>query len=477
MAEKPGSLGSILSKDRLKRVLGRPEPGRSMSAAKKTAILFAGLFALIALVAWLDPRPSLRHVKVGVLSGSPTGNYHAIVETFAAEVARRKGRLTNVPTAGSAENIQRLIAARESCDVHFALVQGGMAYPEGHGLELIGQLPKPESLIILGRNPERFRVPADLKGVRLGIGPVGSGTEQLMRRVLVELAGLNIVVATPPIDEQLDMLERGELDLGAMVISENAKLLADAVLRRNLDILAMPNADSLARRLPFARAGTIEAGQLDYVRQLPRVDKPVLQVDTLIVGNGCASTAVTQGMMAAAAGLLPTFVRHNKGEPNLSGLPMASVAQNFFKDDGPDLLGTYAPWAVNIMPLPTWLQIGVALSVLFSVMGLGHRFRLWRVDANRVKLESEIPELFGAGTTVHAIAEMPADPRHATPEARARIDGLMTRLSALAQRCRKHSLSVLVPMGEEMSYRYQETLISELIAALRLYRDRLPAEA
>jgi hypothetical protein len=295
-----------------------------------------------------------------------------------------------------------------------------------------------------------------------------------MRRVLVELAGLDIVVSTPPIDEQLDMLERGELELGAMVISEHAKLLSDAVLRRNLDILAMPNADSLARRLPFARPGTIAAGQLDYVRQLPHADKTVLQIDTLIVGNGCASTAVTQGLMAAATELLPTFVRHNKGEPNLSGLPMASVAHNFFKDDGADLLGTYAPWAVDIMPLPTWLQIGVAVSVLFSVMGMGHRFRLWRVDANRVRLESEIPALFGAGTTVGAIAEMAPDPRHATVEGRARIDELMARLNSLAERCRKHSLSVLVPMGEEMSYRYQETLISDLITALRLYRDRLP---
>ncbi len=465
----------MISKDRLKRVLGRPEQGGSLSPAAKTALFFAVVFVLAVLLAWLDPRPSLRHVKVGVLSGSPTGHYHAIVETFAAEVARRKGRLTHVPTAGSAENIQRLIAARTTCDLHFALVQGGMAYPEGHGLELIGRLPKPESLIILGRNPDRFRVPADLKGVRLGIGPVGSGTEQLMRRVLVELAGLDIIVSTQPIDAQLDMLERGELDLGALVISEDAKLLTDAVRRRNLDILAMPNTDSLARRLHFARPGTIEAGQLDYVRQLPRVDKTVLQVDTLIVGNGCASDGVTQGMMAAVTELLPTFVRHNKGEPNLTGLPMAGVAQNFFKDEGADLLGTYAPWAVDIMPLPTWLQIGVAISVLFSVMGMGHRFRLWRVDADRVKLESEIPELFGAGTTVGAIAEMPADPRHAAPEARARLDELMARLSSLADRCRKQSLSVLVPMGEEMSYRYQETLISDLVTALRLYRDRLSA--
>jgi hypothetical protein len=31
-------------------------------------------------------------------------------------------------------------------------------------------------------------------------------------------------------------------------------------------------------------------------------------------------------------------------------------------------------------------------------------------------------------------------------------------------------------MGEEMSYRYQETLISDLLNATRLYRDRLPSE-
>jgi hypothetical protein len=112
--------------------------------------------------------------------------------------------------------------------------------------------------------------------------------------------------------------------------------------------------------------------------------------------------------------------------------------------------------------------------VLFSAMAAGHRFRLWRVDADRVKMEREIPALFGPGITVGEIAAMPADARHASADARARLDDLMGRLAALAERCRRNSLSVLVPMGEEMSYRYQETLIHDLLQALRLYRDRLP---
>ena len=474
MPDKSNDPSDMATHERQKRVLGLPRHVGGLSPAVKTAILFSVLALFAAFVAWLDPRPSLRHVRVGVLSGSPTGNYFATVDRLAEEVARRKGRVANVSTAGSVENIGRLIDGMQKCDVHFAMVQDGVAHPDKHLLELVGRLPHPESLIVLGRDADRIRSPVDLNGLRLGIGPVGSGTEQMMRRVLVPLEGLDLVVSTQPIDQQLDMLERGELDLGAMVIDDGARLVVDAVKKRKLQILNIPEAASLARRLPFARVGTIEAGQIDYVRKLPAEDKQVLQVDALIVGNGCASNGTTQGFMTAVAEVFPTFVRHNKGQPNLTGLPMATVAQGFYDEEGPDMLGKYAPWAVDIMPLPLWIQLGVAFSVLFSGMAVLHRFRLWRVDANRVKIEREIPLLFGPGVTVGDISAMPPDPRHGTPEGRAKIDGLMVRLAELAERCRKHSLSVLVPMGEEMSYRYQETLIHDLLHALRLYRDRLP---
>ena len=124
------------------------------------------------------------------------------------------------------------------------------------------------------------------------------------------------------------------------------------------------------------------------------------------------------------------------------------------------------------MPLPTWIQLGVAFSVLFGSLAFWHRFRLWRLDARRVKIESEISALFGSGITVGEIGAM-VPPRHqGLPETRAQIDGLIERLVQLAERCRKHSLSVFVPMGQEMAYRYQETLISDLLHALRLYRER-----
>lgn len=445
-----------------------------LSPGAKTAIFFAVLALLVALVAWIDPRPSLRHVRVSMLSGSLSGNYHATVDRLGAEVARRGGRVRNIESAGSAENVQRLIDGAADCTVDVALVQDGVLFPPDHNLELLGRLPRPESLVVLGRGIESVHVPGDLNGLRIGIGPIGSGTEQMMRRLLVPLSGLDLRVLSQSFEAQLDMLEAGRLDLATMVIDDGAQLLADAVTKRGLTIVQLPDVASLAHRLPFVRIGTIEAGQIDYVRKLPRQDTEVLQVDTLIVGNGCASNGVTQGLLTAVSKAFPAFVRYNRDQGELGDVPLATVAENFIVNGGPDLLGRYAPWAVDIMPLPTWIQLGVGLSLLFSAMAVWHRFHLWRIDANRVKIERQIHALVAPGTPAGPIAGLHEAPRALVPGSRERVDELLSRLSTLAQRCRRHSLSVLVPMGEEMSYRYQEALIAELLEALRHYRDRLP---
>ena len=446
----------------------------SMSTGTKTALLFGALALIGVLVALYDPRPSLRHVRVAFLSGSPTGNYFATVDKLAAETSRRKGRIANVASAGSVENIERLVAARTTCDVQFALVQDGVDWPAAeHRLELIGRLPRPEALLVLGRDADRFKSLQDVQGLRLGIGPLGSGTENLARRVLAPLAELELKVSTQPIDRQLDMLERGELDLGAMVIDEDAQLVVDAMNRRKLQILNIPDASSLARRLGFARVGQIEAGRYDYVRKVPAENKQVLHVDTLIVGNGCASHSVTQGLMMAIAEVFPTFVRHNRDTANVTGVPLSKAARSYFTDEGPDLVGEYAPWIVDILPTATWVQLILGMSILFGAMAVWHRFRLWRLDVARVNIERDVDALFGPGITVGEIAEIPATDRHRTPEARAKLNELVERLQALSDRCRRHSLSLLVPMGHEMAYRYQETLISDLLFALRAFRERV----
>ncbi len=210
---------------------------------------------------------------------------------------------------------------------------------------------------------------------------------------------------------------------------------------------------SLAQRLPFARVGQIEAGRYDYVRKVPGENKQVLHIATLVVGNGCASQSVTQGLMTAIAEVFPTFVRFNREGANLTGVPLSRAARSYFDNQGPDLVGEYAPWIVDILPTATWVQLILGFSMLFGAMAVWHRFRLWRLDLARVNIEREIPTLFCPGITVDEITEMPATDRHRSPEARAKLNEIVERLAALSDRCRRHSLSMLVPMGHEMPYR------------------------
>ena len=171
-------------RERFQRVLGLPQRAFHASTGLKTALL-GGLLVLIGLlVFWANRAPTLSNLRVAILSGSVQGNYYAIVNTLAAEARQQQGQIDNLVSAGSVENIARLLAAQSSCTIHFALVQEGMDWPTGQALELIGRLSKAESLVFLGPDADRIRELIDLRDKRIGIGSIGSGTEHVVRQVL-----------------------------------------------------------------------------------------------------------------------------------------------------------------------------------------------------------------------------------------------------------------------------------------------------
>src|SRR5215470_19329825 len=133
---------------------------------------------LLALSFYLSPAlylfPTLAHVRVAVLSSDPQKHYYQFVNTLAAEARQQQGRIDNIPSAGSVETISRLVASRTSCDVQVGLVQEGLDWPAGSQLELIGRLHQAESLVFLGPKADRMKALTDLRGMRIGIGPIGS---------------------------------------------------------------------------------------------------------------------------------------------------------------------------------------------------------------------------------------------------------------------------------------------------------------
>jgi TRAP-type uncharacterized transport system substrate-binding protein len=125
----------------------------------------------------------LGHMRVAMLSGGAGGNYATVVDRLAGRASQRGGTITNVASRGSVENVRRLVAGADACDVHFALVQAGIPLPPTGALELIGRLPRSETVFLIGRDAARLARFADLAGKAIGVGPAESGTEFVARTI------------------------------------------------------------------------------------------------------------------------------------------------------------------------------------------------------------------------------------------------------------------------------------------------------
>src|SRR5262249_50333802 len=312
-------------------------------------------------------------------------------------------------------------------DIAFALIQDGTDVSAGgQKLELIGRLPKAETVFLLGRDADKRTTLASLSRVRIGIGPEGSGSARPPRQIfeLEDLPGPRVTLALHPIAEQLGMAERGELDLALLVIDEDAPLVAKPIREGRLQIANMTHLDAIARRIPRLRMGRIAAGQYQAVKAFPPEDKHVLRVDTLVVGNGCVGHSATIDLLTLLEAHFPDFVRHNKETSNATGLELASASKGFF-EHGPELADEFAPWLVDVMPPANWAYIIMGVSLLFNAMNAANRFRLWRIDTARVKLELELAKLFGEGATLGDIQRTKIAGKLADAATRARIDDLI----------------------------------------------------
>jgi hypothetical protein len=180
---------------------------------------------------------------------------------------------------------------------------------------------------------------------------------------------------------------------------------------------------------------------------LPQADKRVLRVSTLLIGNRCRRRSQTVALMSVVQKLQPDFIRHNRETPNTSGLPLSATAKSFFDNQGAELADEYIPWLVDVMPPPNWVYVAMSISLLFNAMTFAHRFRLWRIDAGRVSLESDQVKVFGPATTVGDIARIAPAGAMLGPEVQRTVTAVIAELSKLSGRAREQSLSALVPMG------------------------------
>ena len=346
--------------------------------------------------------------------------------------------------------------------------------------ELLGRLPRAESLLLLSKAGRTFRLLSDLRGSSIGIGPEGSGTADLMRQLFADgdLRELNLNLSHHALAEQADLTAQGNLDVAAFVMIEDSEFLRTLIRRYQFDIVAPDDLQGLVARHAWLGLGRIPAGFYDLERHIPAADQQVAQLNTLLVASPCAPRADRVALLMLVAAELPGFVRGNppSSTSSATALPLASEARQFFLSGEPQFADRYFPWLVNMMSPAYWVYLVMAVTILFNVMNGYSRFRLWRIDAAREALEMAIKDLAGSGSTHAQIRAAPAD-HISGSQVRKQGQEIMEKLVALRTRCQRQTGSIVTPMGNEMYYRYQQSLIDQAVDTLAALLARTTSQA
>lgn len=426
-------------------------------------IALAALTAVAALL-YYTVSGDYAFLRASILTGSPTGAYHALGDKLAARARKKNGHLKVVATAGSVENIARLVGENGVCVPAFAFVQDGVPAPADAGLTTLGRLPQPESLFLFAKRGRAIDTFNDLKGASVGIGPEGSGTAYLMQQLMgnSDLSGLGLKASNHDLEAQAGLVRDGQLDLAASVMNENAEMVRTLANKYDLQIVAPADIEGLVSRDKWLRLGRIPAGYYDIAKPIPASDKLVAQVDTLVMTNSCVHRAERVAFLMLLSEEFPNFVRVNPppAAKSQDSAPLANEAREFFASGQPEIADKYFPWAVNLMSPAYWIYLAMGATVLLNAMGVYSRFRLWRIDANRGLLETRLKALAYPGLneeqikarahssiTRDQIKALPPEHVIQTPQDRKAAEELIRDFDVLYRRCEEQLVSYVTPMG------------------------------
>ena len=302
-------------------------------------IIYSGFWGAYQFVSPAPPR----HITIS--AGNPRGAYYAFAQKYQAELAKEKIDLKILPSSGSRENIERLL--KGSADI--ALVQGGTAFSDEKLLSL-GSLYYEPVTIFYKKNLQLKRL-NDFAGLKISIGPQGSGTHMLANQLFAinHVNTQNTTFFNLPPDQTLKKLQQGEIDAAFFVSSIKVPLIQQLLRDKNFKLFNFERADAYAQVLPFLSKLTLYEGIIDFNQNIPQY--PV----TLLAPT--ANLVIRDDLHKSLAILLLNAMTKNHGDQNLfsrpgyfpsadrTAFPLSSVAKRYL-EVGPPFLMKYLPFWV-----------------------------------------------------------------------------------------------------------------------------------
>jgi TRAP-type uncharacterized transport system substrate-binding protein len=340
-------------------------------------VVLAALAVFALVFRFIEPAPPN---SIVMSTGAVDGGYHMFAQRYQEILARDGVKLVLQPSAGSQENVSRLLADTSAVEVGF--LQGGSAFsanaPELVSLGAIYYEP----LWVFYRGAE-IRDFTGLRGKRLAIGPEESGT----RALALQLLAVNAAVMPPtellPESGHLaaEMLLQGKLDALFLVGPPESPLVEQLISAPAIRLLSLERAEAYTRRFPSLTRLTLPQGVFDFVRNLPARDVTLISPTANLLAVDGLHPALAYLLMRAAsevhggAGLL-----HKAGDfpaPLNSEFPLSPEATRYYKS-GPPFLQRYLPYWAAVLVDRLWITLlpVVALMVpLGRIIPAAYRWR------------------------------------------------------------------------------------------------------
>ncbi len=339
-----------------------------------------GLWGPLGLVTVIAFAIALRFVgapppdRVTIATGPADGGYAAAGALFAAALEDAGIGVDLVATKGALENLELL----RSGAVDIGLVQGGLADDEEPELAGIASLYL-EPLWLFARRPVTHLT--ELRGESVELGPEGSGTRVLAKR-LFDVAGVEIIERGGDADAARVALQSGDAAAVVhMAAPRSEQILALLRSEPTLVPASFDRAEGVARALTYLRHVRVYAGSVDLAQGLPAEDLETVAAAAMLVGRDDLHPAVV-GLLIGSARVhfSDRGVLEDAGEfPTLALLDIPpSAAARTAVEQGPSFLYRVFPFQVAALIDRLKILLLPLLTLLFPLFRLAPPLYRWR---------------------------------------------------------------------------------------------------
>jgi TRAP-type uncharacterized transport system substrate-binding protein len=374
-----------------------------------TVTVVAIVIATVVILRDMPPR------MIVMATGSEGGTFYDVGERYRAVLASAGVEVRLVPTAGSAENLALLLDPHSGVSV--GLIQGGtLGAGASSKLESLGTVFYEPLWLFHKRGLGNNQGYVDLRGRRISVGPVGSGTRELSVELLKRngIDGQNSELLALTTKESEEKLLAGEIDALGTVNAWEAPIVQKLITDEHIELYSFAaRADAYVALYPFLNKVVVPRGVGDLAMDLPPADVILFAPKVSLFVRKDLHPAIQYLLLDAAMQIhsRPGIFQHANQFPAAEGIdiPLSREAQQFYKSGRP-FLHNYLPfWVAELFGTLIVLLIPI-LGVLYPMIRSLPRLYDWLMRSKITRiygelrfLEDEIIDARRAGRDISAM--------------------------------------------------------------------------